>query len=69
MPAYRRFAEFYAAHASALWRYLVRIGADRTVAEDLVQDAFVRWSLSRAAQWEEPRARAYLFSRPAWCSA
>jgi len=62
MPAYRRFADFYAVHARALWRYLVRIGADRTLAEDLVQDAFVRWSLSRAAEWEEPRARAYLFT-------
>jgi len=62
ISAYWRFADFYSAHARGLWRYLVRIGADRTVAEDLVQDAFVRWSLSRAARWEDERARAYLFT-------
>jgi RNA polymerase sigma-70 factor (ECF subfamily) len=57
-----RFASFYSSHSRALWRYLVRIGADRTLAEDLAQEAFLRWSLSRAAGWEDERARAYLFT-------
>lgn len=60
--AYRRFADFYSANTGKLWRYLVRIGADRSLAEDLAQEAFLRWSTSRAAGWEEERARAYLFT-------
>jgi RNA polymerase sigma-70 factor (ECF subfamily) len=60
--AYDRFALFYAAHSRVLWRYLVRIGANSAVAEDLVQEAFVRWSLSPAADWDGPRSRAYLFT-------
>jgi RNA polymerase sigma-70 factor (ECF subfamily) len=61
-PAYCRFAEFYGAHFRALWGYLVRIGAERSVAEDLAQEAFVRWSESPAADWEDARARSYLFT-------
>lgn len=62
VSAYDRFALFYAAHARVLWRYLVRIGASSSVAEDLVQEAFVRWSGSQAADWEDSRSRAYLFT-------
>ena len=62
MSAYTRFSQFYAAHSRTLWRYLVRIGAEQSLAEDLAQDAFVRWSLSRAADWDDERARAYLFT-------
>jgi len=61
-PAFLRFANFYSDHSSGLWRYLVRIGADRTLAEDLGQEAFLRWSLSQAASWEDEKARAYLFT-------
>ena len=59
---YREFADFYAAHSRGLWRYLVRIGANRTIAEDLMQEAFIRWSLSQASGWESERSRAYLFT-------
>jgi len=61
-PAFRRFADFYSLQSRHLWRYLVRIGADRTLAEDLGQEAFIRWSLSQAASWDDQRARAYLFT-------
>jgi RNA polymerase sigma-70 factor (ECF subfamily) len=61
-PAFRRFADFYSRHARSLWRYLVRIGADTALAEDLGQEAFIRWSLSRAESWDDERARAYLFT-------
>ena len=60
--AYQRFSNFYSDQHRSLWRYLVRLGASGTLAEDLVQDAFVRWSLSQAAEWERDRARAYLFT-------
>jgi RNA polymerase sigma-70 factor (ECF subfamily) len=61
-PGFRSFADFYSRHARGLWRYLVRIGAEPSLAEDLSQEAFVRWSLSQAASWDDERARAYLFS-------
>jgi RNA polymerase sigma-70 factor (ECF subfamily) len=61
-PGFRRFADFYSDHSRGLWRYLVRIGAEPSLAEDLAQESFVRWSLSRAASWDDERARAYLFS-------
>jgi RNA polymerase sigma-70 factor (ECF subfamily) len=61
-PGFRRFADFYSAHSRGLWRYLVRIGAEPSLAEDLRQESFVRWSLSPAVSWEDKRARAYLFS-------
>jgi RNA polymerase sigma-70 factor (ECF subfamily) len=38
------------------------MGANGSVAEDLVQEAFVRWSGSPAAEWDGARARAYLFT-------
>jgi RNA polymerase sigma-70 factor (ECF subfamily) len=60
--AFGRFSEFYSSQSRNLWRYLVRIGADGTLAEDLSQEAFIRWSVSQAASWEEERARAYLFT-------
>jgi len=60
--AFRSFADFYSDHSRNLWRYLVRIGADPTLAEDLGQEAFIRWSLSQAASWDTERARAYLFT-------
>jgi RNA polymerase sigma-70 factor (ECF subfamily) len=57
-----RFSDFYSRHSRTLWRYLVRIGADPALAEDLRQEAFLRWSLSQAVSWEDERARAYLFT-------
>jgi RNA polymerase sigma-70 factor (ECF subfamily) len=57
-----RFSDFYSRHSRNLWRYLVRIGADPTLAEDLGQEAFLRWSLSQAVTWDDERSRAYLFT-------
>jgi len=57
-----RFSDFYSRHSRNLWRYLVRIGADPTLAEDLGQEAFLRWSLSQAVSWDDERSRAYLFT-------
>lgn len=62
IDAQGRFSTFYSCHSRSLWRYLVRIGAERTLAEDLGHEAFIRWSLSQAASWDEDRARAYLFT-------
>jgi len=56
------FAALYAAQHRPVWAYLVRLGATRTAAEDLTQEAFVKWL--NHAQWaDEPKqARAFLFT-------
>ena len=60
-----RFAAFAATYAEQhrpVWAYLVRLGATRTLAEDLTQEAFVKW-LNHAHALDEPRqARAFLFT-------
>jgi RNA polymerase sigma-70 factor, ECF subfamily len=56
------FAALYAEQHRPLWAYLVRLGATRTAAEDLAQEAFVKW-LNHAHSPDEPgRARAFLFT-------
>lgn len=56
------FAATYAEQHRPLWAYLVRLGATRTVAEDLTQEAFVRW-LNHAHSVDEPgQVKAFLFT-------
>jgi RNA polymerase sigma-70 factor (ECF subfamily) len=56
------FAAIYAEQHRPLWAYLVRLGATRTAAEDLTQEAFVKW-LTHAHSPDEPKqARAFLFT-------
>lgn len=57
-----RVASFYADHWRRLWAFVRRLGADPAAAEDLVQDAFARWALSEAPDWEDRRAKAYLYA-------
>lgn len=60
---HHRFAALYARYRIPLWRYLLKLGAGPALADDLTQDAFVRWWNSRAADWvEDERIRAYLFT-------
>jgi RNA polymerase sigma-70 factor (ECF subfamily) len=63
MRGHDRFAALYARYRIPLWRYLLKLGAERALADDLTQDAFVRWWNSRAADWpQDERVRAYLFT-------
>lgn len=59
-----RFAAFAATYADLhrpVWAYLVRLGA-AAAAEDLTQEAFVRW-LTHAPWVDEPgQAKAFLFT-------
>lgn len=57
-----RLSRFYAQHWRRLWAYVARIGADRATAQDIAQDAFARWAMSPAVEWEDRRARAYLYA-------
>jgi RNA polymerase sigma-70 factor (ECF subfamily) len=56
------FAAIYAEQQRPLWAYLVRLGATGAAAEDLSQEAFVKW-LNHAHWVDEPKqARAFLFT-------
>ena len=44
-----RFAAFYERSARPLWAYLARTSGDATLAEDLMQESYVRFLLRRFA--------------------
>ena len=59
---YAAFAALYVAQHRPLWAYLVRLGATRAAAEDLAQEAFIRW-LNHADPTTAPgQARAFLYT-------
>ena len=60
-----RFAAFAATYAQLhrpVWAYLVRLGATASVAEDLSQEAFIRWLNYAESMEETGQARAFLFT-------
>ena len=61
-PRYAAFAATYAALHRAVWAYLVRLGATRTVAEDLTQETFLKWLNHAHAPAEPKQVRAFLFT-------
>ena len=56
------FAATYAEHQRPLWAYLVRLGASRTLAEDLTQEAFIKWLNSAHSAQQAGQVRAFLFT-------
>jgi RNA polymerase sigma-70 factor (ECF subfamily) len=56
------FAEFYRRTVRPLWTYLVRVSGNDTLADDLVQESYLRFLCARAP-WEagEAACRRYLF--------
>ena len=51
------------AHASALWRYVVRLTGDASSADDIVQETLLRALRSPRIMTQEPRsARSWLFT-------
>ena len=53
----------YGEHASALWRYAMRLTGDRARAEDVVQETLLRaWQHPRVLDQSENSARAWLFT-------
>lgn len=50
-------------HATALWRYVVRLTGDRAWAEDIVQETLVKaWRRPSVLDQSESSARAWLFT-------
>jgi RNA polymerase sigma-70 factor, ECF subfamily len=55
------FAGFYERSAAGLWAYLVRVSGDAALAEDLMQESYVRFLCATPAAGEEVACRKYLF--------
>lgn len=55
------FAGFYERSARPLWAYLARVSGDPALADDLMQESFVRFLSAAAPMDGEVSARRYLF--------
>ncbi len=60
--AFHAFAAVHARHHRAVWAYLVRLGASAATAEDLTQEAFVRW-IDHGSETSRPgQVRAFRYT-------
>ena len=61
------FAGFYERSARSLWAYLARVSCDPALADDLMQESYVRFLCASFSDDGEVAARRYLYSRsPRW---
>jgi RNA polymerase sigma-70 factor, ECF subfamily len=56
-----RFGEFYERSSRSLWAYLARVSGDGALADDLMQESFVRFLCAGAPGDGEVESRKYLF--------
>ncbi len=55
------FAAFYHRTARALWAYLARVSGNAALADDLLQESYLRFLCARRLRDDENACRAYLF--------
>jgi RNA polymerase sigma-70 factor (ECF subfamily) len=55
------FAAFYHRTARPLWAYLARVSGNASLADDLLQESYLRFLCARRLQDNENACRAYLF--------
>lgn len=56
-----RFEKLYAAQARPLWSYICRIAGSATLADDILQETFLRLLRSSLAETDENAVKAYLY--------
>jgi RNA polymerase sigma-70 factor, ECF subfamily len=56
-----RFAAFYKRSARPLWAYLARVSGDPSLADDLMQESYVRFLCASSPSDGEVESRRYLF--------
>ncbi len=56
-----RFAAFYQRSARPLWAYLARVSGDPSLADDLMQESYVRFLCAASPCDGEVESRRYLF--------
>lgn len=56
-----RFAAFYERSARPLWAYLARVSGSATLADDLMQESFLKFLCAQTPGEGEVEARRYLF--------
>jgi RNA polymerase sigma-70 factor (ECF subfamily) len=55
------FEAFYARFAPSLWGYAARIGGDPALADDIVQEAFIRYLNNVRPEMPEGQRKAFIF--------
>jgi RNA polymerase sigma-70 factor (ECF subfamily) len=55
------FAVFHQQTSRALWAYLARVSGNATLADDLVQESYLRFLCANRRSGDEAAARGYLF--------
>src|SRR5580698_3541436 len=55
------FAGFYERSARPLWAYVARVSGDPALADDLMQESFVRFLCAAAPEDGDVNSRRYLF--------
>jgi RNA polymerase sigma-70 factor (ECF subfamily) len=58
---FEAFAKLYGEGFRPVWSYVVRLGADRALAEDIAQEAFIRW-WDHGDNMRQPAARSFLYT-------
>jgi RNA polymerase sigma-70 factor, ECF subfamily len=57
----QRFEALYNTHARLLWSYVSRISGNATLADDIVQEAFMRLLRARTEELDETALKPYLY--------
>jgi len=58
----RQFQKIYDATKKQLWSYIMRVSGDPALADDILQDTYIRFLQSEGSALEESKMKPYLFT-------